>query len=104
MNPQIGDKRITTEVYTRRDCDFCDKPATNKVTFLLENARNNPASSAYGGDDISWCSDGDPRFACDDHKDMARREPESGYEWCSTYGVGEDEKWLSRVCYWMKLS
>ena len=50
-----GDKR--TQIATRRECEYCSKLAVSKFSFLLPNYRTNPASSAYGKDDCSRCSD-----------------------------------------------
>ena len=89
--------------YARRECCLCGEPAMHRMTFLLENARRNPASSAYRGDDISYRSDAQA-FACNFHKEDVRRNVPSGMKWCSNFyvSVGEDgtEKNVDRVCYW----
>jgi len=48
----------------KRCCEWCDAKATKKLCFLTPNYRNNPASSAYGRDDCSWCSDYEA-YTCD---------------------------------------
>ena len=75
-----------TQVQVDRECDVCGKEATKKHSFLLPNARGNPASSGYGGDDISWCSDYE-MFSCDDCSDACRygKHKPDGYKWCSTF-------------------
>lgn len=65
-----------------RSCDVCGEDATQRHTFLLPNARTNAASSGYGKDDISWCSDGDG-YTCADHSERDLEMP--GMRWCSTY-------------------
>lgn len=71
-----GDTRTTIEVYCRHECEACGAPAEMRHSFLLPNPRRNPASSAYGKDDISWCSDGES-FTC-----MTCPEPRlDGMEW-----------------------
>jgi len=54
---ETGEVRIKVERYQRRECDDCREPAEYRFTFLLERFRSNPASSAYGRDDCSYCSD-----------------------------------------------
>jgi len=58
-----GDIRTTTHVHRRIECEECGEPAHYKYSFLFEGMRSNPASSAYGCDDCSWCSDVDV-FTC----------------------------------------
>lgn len=76
--PNEGKVVHIERTYHRRECDECAEPAHFKVTFLLDNARRNPASSAYGRDDCSWCED-DVAYACHEHKDRVRLEPRDGY-------------------------
>ena len=72
-----------------QECDYCDAEATQQLTFVLPNARTNPASTGYGRDDISWCSDA-KAFVCED---CARRRHEIGrelgMEWCASFQNGE---------------
>lgn len=70
----------------RRECDVCGKPADFRISYLLENARRNPASSAYGHDDCSYCSDAE-RFVCKDHPSKFP-QPE-GHSWCSTFTLSK---------------
>lgn len=73
------------EIFVKRsrpvECEQCGEAATKKYTYLLEgNARANPASSAYGEDDCSWCSDHE-EFGCDSCK-----VPQvDGYSLCSIF-------------------
>jgi hypothetical protein len=69
---------------SKRPCDVCGEPARFRVTYLVENARANPLSSAYGRDDCSWCSDAEA-FACTAHKEELRRTVPPRMGWCSTF-------------------
>jgi len=81
--PGEGDIEVVTRIRVRSMCDVCgENPAVFKHTFLLENARRNPASRAYRRDDCSWCED-ERVFVCEEHKND--RTPPIGYEWCSTF-------------------
>ena len=71
----------------RQECDVCGEPAHYKHTFLFDNARRNPASSAYGRDDCTWCSDAH-RFVCKEHK-KDEAPPQEGLFWCSTFPASE---------------
>ena len=62
-----GTIRTIMQEYIRHECAECGEPATKKVSYLLPNARSNPASSGYHGDDITWCSD-HQEFICGDCK------------------------------------
>jgi len=75
-----GTRRVIEQVYTRHECECCGEPATKRHSFLLENARNNPASFGYRKDDISWCAD-DEAFTCDECKKPTR----DGMECCATF-------------------
>lgn len=103
-----GDTKTVVKTRRRRECDCCGEPATVKHTYLNERdgpARRNPASSAYGRDDCSWCSDHD-LFQC---PDCDNREDETnvphGFRWCSSFNVGRmphlflywDEREVDRV-------
>ncbi len=70
-----------------RTCTICGGYARYVVRWLLPNARTNPASSGYQGDDISYCSDRTTN-RCEEHKEH-RHHPERGFEWCST----QDMEW-----------
>ena len=70
-----------------RECDHCGEPAKFKLTFLLNGARGNPKSSAYGRDDCSWCED-ECGWACAEHKEGVRTDPDyalDGMSWCATF-------------------
>ena len=80
-----GETRTITQICKRRTCEECGEPATAQLTFLLPNARINPASSAYGGDDISWCSDGKV-FVCREHEELRHSIGKRlGMEWCALF-------------------
>lgn len=79
-----GDVVIVKRVCVSEKCEECGERATKKITFLYENARRNPASSAYGKDDCSWCED-EKSFACEVHDEKIRRNPPRDMVWCSTF-------------------
>ncbi len=79
---RVGQTETITRVARWHECDECSNPASHRVTFLLENARYNPRSSAYGRDDCSRCSDLDA-YACRKHLEQTVREAPSGYSWCA---------------------
>lgn len=81
-----GDKKriVTVKEYRRAECEICGEPADYRLTFLLEGSRSNPASSAYGRDDCSRCSDQDV-FVCKEHEKETRWNPPAGMSWCGKY-------------------
>jgi len=86
---KVGDKKTVEYVCRARTCVICEAPAEYRLSFLYENARHNPKSTAYGryGDDITWCSDGE-QFACEEHKQEAaqtKNAPEEDMRWCATF-------------------
>lgn len=92
-----GDIEVVRRILVRHECDRCGEPATKRHTYLLPDARRNPASSAYGRDDCTWCSD-EERFTCDEHK----REPHiEGYGWCSTFTY--NDRFAHMFTYWRDL-
>ena len=86
--PGEGDVQTITRRRVRETCCECDEPAHYKVAFLLDGARSNPASTAYGQDDCTWCED-DSRFACREHRREVQRHPPAGYVECSTFPATE---------------
>lgn len=93
--PGEGAVETVVKTRTRHECEVCGEPAHYKHTFLLEGARRNPASSAYGRDDCSWCED-ESRFVCAEHKNE-RRAPD-GYSWCSSFAA--TERFAHMFLYW----
>ena len=80
-----GVVKVITQECKRQECEECGEVATHQLTFLLPNARSNPASNGYGKDDISWCSD-EKMFVCDEHvKAKYELAEDRGMEWCSSY-------------------
>lgn len=76
---------VRTQVCVRRVCEECGELATHKLTFLLPHARTNQASSAYGKDDCSWCSD-KAVFVCDEcEKNRHSIAKELGMGWCAAF-------------------
>jgi hypothetical protein len=84
--PGEGERKIVARTRIRVECDQCGEPATKRHTYLLPNARRNPASSAFGRDDCSWCSDHEV-FRCNTCEPQGGSiEPSvEGYGWCSTF-------------------
>lgn len=81
-----GETKVVIRTLTRVGCENCGEPADQQHTYVLPNARRNPKSSAYGRDDISWCSDHEI-FTCEACRaeNNGREPPAAGYEWCSTF-------------------
>ncbi len=99
---KLGNKRIITEVCCEQICAKCGEPAKYKHTYLLYDCRENPASSAYGRNDCSWCSD-EEIFACEKHKDLAERAYcPRGMSWCATFTRNEKSEHI--FLYWEKIS
>ena len=93
----IGQTRTIKQIHKRLECEFCEEPATYKLTFLLPNARGNPASKAYGRDDCSWCSDKNV-FVCNEHeKDRFKIAREIGMGWCAAFPY---ERFKHMFEYW----
>ena len=79
---RVGQIETIVRVAKWHECEECDWPARYRLTFLLSGVRGNPASSAYGRDDCSRCSDLD-LYACGQHHRGLRDNPPSGYVWCA---------------------
>lgn len=97
MDIKVGSKRTQTACW--RECEICGNPASWRITFLDDGtcgARKNPASSAYGKDDCSWCSDAE-LFACKKHQNEVRRICPNGFSWCATFPLS---KYKSMGFYW----
>jgi len=92
-----GETVVVTKTRMRHECHICGEPAHFKHSFLLEGARRNPASSAYGKDDCSWCSD-DELFVCKKHE--KERTPPDGYSWCSTFTASD--RFAHMFLYWQE--
>lgn len=80
--PRPGERRTTTEEYRRRECYNCGEPATIRHGFLFHDYRRNPASTAFGRNDCSYCTDAE-RYACG-ACDRTVRCPPRGMEWASS--------------------
>ena len=94
--PNEGDTIVSTETRLRRKCEICGEPSHYKQTFLLPNARSNPASNGYHKDDISWCSD-THMFLCKEHRNNGSLD---GYEVCSLFPASE--RFAHMFLYWSK--
>jgi len=75
-----------TKKRVRRSCDNCGNPAYYMFTFLLPEARSNPASSAYKKDDVSWSSDA-KRFSCVKGECVRKLRQLEGYRWCAEFSA-----------------
>lgn len=95
--PGEGEEKIITIKKTRcrHECHYCGEPAHFKHTYLLIGGRRNPASSAYGKDDCTWCAD-DSNFACKEHE--KERSAAEGYSWCATFSA--TERFAHMFLYW----
>lgn len=101
--PKVDDVRVTVtrERYERRECEVCEEvDADYVVSFLLLNARTNPASKGYGRDDLSWCADA-KTYACAKCKDKARDDPPEGMSWCATF---TGERFPHMIHHWREIS
>lgn len=80
-----GEGKIKTVTYklVRGECFECGEPATKLLRFQLHNPRSNPASTAFGRNDISYCAD-EERYACDQCEKDIQWHPPIGMEWSST--------------------
>ncbi len=93
----IEQTRTIKQIHKRLECEFCEEPATYELTFLLPNARGNPASKAYRHDDCSWCSDRNV-FVCNEHeKDKWKIASELEMKWCSSFSY---ERFKHIFEYW----
>lgn len=84
--PGEGEVQILKRERVRIGCFNCGKNAHYRHTYLLPNARTNPASKAYGKDDCTWCAD-EEAFTCRDCKEIDVRP--KCYEWCSTFPASQ---------------
>lgn len=95
--PGENETQTITRVRKRRVCEFCGEPAHFKQTFLLPNARNNPASKAYGRNDCSWCSDAH-QFSCRGGPCTRKARVLDGYGECSIFPA--IERFAHMFLYW----
>ena len=93
-----GETRTLTQISKRYECEICDAPADYRCTFLLENARSNPGSQGFRGDDISWCSDRE-LFACEQHKKEVWKD-HCGYSICACFPL---EKFPHMGLHWVEV-
>lgn len=87
--PGEGETKVTTHIRRRQCCENCGEPATLRFSFCYVNGRRNPASSMYGRDDCTYCSDANA-FACSDCEGEVRREAcPNGMDWAGTHTLGQ---------------
>ena len=83
--------KIVVKTRVRKECENCGEPAVYRNTYLSDGAtgaRRNPASSAYGKDDCTWCCDHD-EFLCHTCQSGNRGNPApKGYGTNSTFSFG----------------
>lgn len=82
--PGENETETITRTRVRYECEECGEPAQFKRTWLLQGARTNPASAAYGKDDCSRYAD-DWTYAC--RKCVHSLKPPDGYDEVSTYAA-----------------
>ena len=85
-----------TKQHCRQECEECGEDAHYKHTWLLSGTRSNPASSAYGRDDCSWCED-ECTYTCRECK----ASPPDGYVTCSRFSAVE--KFAHMFLYWKEV-
>lgn len=95
-----GDSKLTMSIRHRRGCDNCGEHATKRITYCLEDARRNPASSAYKQDDISWCADSQA-YSCDICESEVKRSccPD-GMKWTATFQASD--RFASMFLHWVE--
>lgn len=76
--PNEGKVTVKVMKTVRRECEFCGNAACYRHGFLLERFRSNPASSAYGRDDCTWCED-DKTYTCANIDCVQQAKPPDGY-------------------------
>ena len=81
---RVGMREIVEYTWAWHECEECSTPARYRISYLLENARRNPASQGYGKDDITWCSDADT-YACERHRKKLLLNPPPGFSWAGTF-------------------
>ncbi len=84
-----GEFQLVRRVRERVGCDECGEVADRRHSYLLHNSRSNRASSGYGKDDISWCSDLE-LFSCETCRkkwSYARPPAPDGYSESSTFSL-----------------
>jgi hypothetical protein len=83
-----GEVKIVRKERVRCECGYCGEPAFYKNTYLNDGehgARRNPASTAFGKDDCTWCSDFDDFLCPECHQRDEKDNVPDGYGWCSTF-------------------
>lgn len=93
--PEEGKIEKIERIKVRKECDICGEPAHYKFTWLLNGMRSNPASSAFGKDDCSWCEDA-CNFSC--RKCYNKVHPPNGYTECSIFPA--TERFAHLFLYW----
>lgn len=97
--PGEGEEQVIRRVRYRHACHNCGENAHFKQTYLMDNARRNPASSAYGKDDCSWSED-EAVYFCKNGRAGGECRPPSlpGYGMCSTFPA--TKQFAHMFLYW----
>lgn len=96
-----GDVKIIVKTRRRHECNNCGEPSTKRFSFCYINGRKNPASSMYGRDDCSYCSDADV-YSCDAcERDVRRETCPDGMQWAATQTLTDSNalrfmQWVER--------
>ena len=95
-----GEVQFIKRTRVRLECEDCGEPATVKQTYLFVNCRQNPASTAYGRDDCTWCEDA-AAFYCTACHAKHRWDCPDGHMRCSTFT--KPEKWPHLFLEWREV-
>lgn len=82
-----GEQKVVVKTRYRHECENCGEPATKRHSYCYVNGRRNPASSMYGRDDCTYCSDAE-RFSCDECARTIERDAPEGMNWGGTFSAG----------------
>lgn len=95
--PGEGETQTVYRKRLRHECEVCGELAHVRHTFLLLDARRNPASSGYRRDDLSFCSD-ESLYSCHEHAREVERMAPDGMRWsASMYAT---ERFAHMFLYW----
>jgi hypothetical protein len=86
VNHKVGEIETIKYRWNWHECQVCGMPASWEVNYLAKDGRRNPASSAYGKDDCSWCKDA-TGYACRKHQTEVERDYPEGMSWASSFSL-----------------
>ena len=97
--PGEGEVKLVRRERVRIECENCGEPADRLHNFQLPNSRRNPASAAYGRDDVSRIADRSMHACTTCYPD--RKYPQiDGYEWSGCYT--DPERYPHLFLRWME--